>query len=287
MLVYLLPVMTTTQQERALLANFLRTRRMRVSPTEFGFEIGRRRTPGLRREEVAQIAGMSVTWYTWLEQGRDVQASTQVLERIAYALRLEPHETRYLLTLAKVAPEANHQPQNNVITPTIRQLIDHQGLYPAYVLGRYWDFLAWNTAANRLFGNLDALPDPQRHMVGYVFLRPETRSLLPDWEARAQAITAEFRADCSQYAADSYFNQMVESIRAASPDFERMWGRHDVRPRVGGQRTFMHPQVGFLTLEQVTLTVSNVPDIKVVVLMSAGDEEPMHKLRLLSADEQP
>lgn len=276
--------MTTTQQERALLANFLRTRRMRVSPTEYGFELGRRRTPGLRREEVAQIAGMSVTWYTWLEQGRDVQASSQVLERIAFALRLEPHETRYLLTLAKVAPEASHQPQNSVISPTVCQLIDHQGPYPAYVLGRYWDFLAWNVAANRLFGNLDTLPDPQRHMIGYVFLRPETRSLLPDWEARAQAITAEFRADCSQYAADGYFNQMVDSIRAASPDFDRMWGRHDVRPRVGGQRTFAHPQVGFLVLEQVTLTVSNVPDIKVVVLMPTNDEESTNKLRLLTTE---
>jgi transcriptional regulator with XRE-family HTH domain len=269
------PIMTLTVSERQLLANFLRTRRERLSPAVYGYEGPRRRTPGLRREEVAQIAGISTTWYTWLEQGREIHTSAQVLERIAFALRLEPHETRYLFTLAKLTPEAGtapHAPPTNLgmssaITPAIRYLLDHQGNCPAYVLGRYWDFLAWNTAADSLFGGLGDLPEAQQHMIGYVFLRAATRLLLPDWEARAQAITAEFRADCSQYAADPYFVQLVKRYREASPEFERMWEQHDVRPRTGGRRTFNHPKVGALTLEQVTLMVSNAPDIKVVILL--------------------
>lgn len=259
--------MTPTQHERDLLANFLRTRRARLSPAAFGFETARRRTPGLRREEVAHIAGISVTWYTWLEQGREVQASAHVLERIAYALRLEPHETRYLLTLAKVGATGVRPAGSATFPPALRHLLDHQEPYPAYVLGRYWDFLAWNAAADALFGGLGGLPDPQRHMIGYVFLRPETRALLPDWEARAQSITAEFRADCSQYAADPHFVALVDYYRVASRDFDQMWQRHDVRPRTGGRRTFTHPHLGAVAFEQVTLLVSSAPDIKLVVLL--------------------
>lgn len=261
------------QQERQLLADFLRTRRARVSPAEYGLDFGRRRTPGLRREEVADIAGISPTWYTWLEQGRDVQASAQVLERIAFALKLEPHETQYLLTLANVAPEhdgtqaASTQTRESV-TSAVRQLLDHQQAYPAYVLGRFWDFLAWNEAADQLFGGFSTMSEAHQNMISYVFLRPETRTLLPNWGDRAQAITAEFRADCSQYAADPYFVQRVDRFKAQSLEFAEMWERHDVRPRVGGLRTFNHPSQGWLEYEQVTLTISNVPGIKIVVLLT-------------------
>lgn len=252
--------------ERKLLGQFLRSRRERLSPEAVGLPGGRRRrTPGLRREEVAQLAGVSVTWYTWIEQGRDIRCSGQVLESLARVLQLPPHEKGYLFTLAGQQPEPSPPQTVEAVDPTLQHILDHQGCYPAYVMDHYWFILAWNRAALRLFGDFEAMLPEERNMVWYTLVRPETRRLVVDWAERARRLIAEFRADCSPYAADPELTGLLERLKAKSPDFARWWSQHDLEQRDGGRRDFNHPKVGRLALTQTTLRLSHQPQIKLVL----------------------
>jgi transcriptional regulator with XRE-family HTH domain len=263
--------------DRVTLGDFLRTRRARVSPAEVGLPTThRRRTPGLRREEVAQLAGVSATWYTWLEQGRDIRVSLQVLESIARALHLEPHETKYLIELAN---DSAHIPQTPpAINPVLQQILDHQGSYPAYLLNRSWDVIAWNYAALRLFGDFAAMPDQERNLLWYMFARPATRNLVVDWEERAQRLLAEFRADTYPYQSEGWFTTFVHSLAEASPEFAQGWDRHNVLVRAGGRRDFQHPLVGYLVLEQTTFYLSQAPEIKLVLHVPLDEHDSAQKL---------
>ncbi len=265
--------------DRVTLGNFLRTRRARLTPSEVGLPVThRRRTPGLRREELAQLAGVSAKWYTWLEQGRDIRVSTQVLESIARALRLEPHETRYLFELANEPLHFEQAPP--ALNPVLQEILDHQGSYPAYLLNRSWDVITWNRAARQLFGDFAAMPDQERNLIWYMFARPDTRPLVVNWEERAQRLLAEFRADTYPYHAEAWFVGFVRDLAQASPEFAEWWDRHDVLVRAGGRREFQHPTVGYLVLEQTTFNLSQAPEIKLVLHVPL-DEDAAHKLRLL------
>ncbi len=259
-----------TEQQRHLLGTFLRTRRERLTPSQAGLDSGaRRRTSGLRREEVAQLAGISVTWYTWIEQGRDVQCSAQVLESLARVHRLQPHEKAYLFSL--VGLHATHPPQTIAVSPILQNLLAHQGHYPAYIMGRYWQLLAWNQAASALFGDFDSMPLAEQNMVAYVFLRPETRAFLLNWEERAERLVAEFRIDCRAYLDDPYLIEMVGQVGATNPDFKRYWDNHNVQMRDGGRRDFIHPIAGHLVFHQTTLRLSNDDDMKVIIHTPQSD----------------
>jgi len=271
------------QQERKLLGEFLKTRRERLSPEQFGLPAGqRRRTPGLRREEVAQLAGVSVTWYTWIEQGRDIGFSAEVLESLARVFQLLPHEKEHLFTLAG---KQSGQPQiadDGGITPSLQQILDHQQHYPAYLMDRYWNIPAWNQTACTLFGDFAKMPKFERNMVWYTLVRPETRQLVINWEQRAQRLIAEFRADCSKYLTDPWLKEFLNRLNEQCPEFDQWWSQYDILTREGGRRDFDHPEVGRLALEQTTLRLGHRPDIKLVIHVPLPEFETEDKLcRLL------
>lgn len=252
------------QTRRAELGRFLRSHRERLAPQSLGLEPGtRRRTPGLRREELAQLAGVSATWLTWIEQGRDVSVSAAALGRLARVLRFTPAERAYLFDLAdRRDPEA---PATSAEMPPALDAIVATIASPAYVLDRDWNALAWNLAAARLFAGW--LDGDERNLLRYVFLDPVARQLIADWETRALRLAAEFRADYSRHLAAPATRTLVDALRAESPFFEKAWQAHAVTEREGGERTFNHPADGFLRYEQTTFLLAPHPEVKLVVLV--------------------
>jgi transcriptional regulator with XRE-family HTH domain len=270
------------KQERKLLGEFLKTRRERLSPEQFGLPAGqRRRTPGLRREEVAQLAGVSVTWYTWIEQGRDIGFSAEVLESLARVFQLLPHEREHLFALAGKQPGRAQIADNGGTTPSLQQILNHQRHYPAYLMDRYWNIPAWNQVARALFGDFGTMPKPERNMVWYTLVRPETRRLVINWEQRAQRLIAEFRADCSKYLTDPWLKDFLNRLNEHCPEFNQWWSQYDILTREGGRRDFDHPTVGRLALEQTTLRLGHRPDVKMVIHVPLPEFDTEDKLRHL------
>ena len=258
------------ETKRRELGDFLRAHRARLTPTSLGLPTGmRRRTPGLRREEVAQSCGMSATWYTWLEQGRDVSASATALSTLARTLQLTPAERAYLFELAgKRDPSlpAPHEDDGGMDASASLGRAVAAINTPAYILDSLWNARAWNKQAARLFvGWLDGSSD--RNLLRYVFLSPTARNVIPDWQARARRVLAEFRADSSRHLEDASLQALVDDLRRRSRFFARCWSEHAVMDRTGGERTFDHPRQGRLFYEQVAFTVANRPDFKLVMLV--------------------
>ena len=260
-------MLTIPEPRRRELGEFLRSHRERLTPAMLGLEPGvRRRTPGLRREEIAQLAGVSATWVSWIEQGRDITVSAAALGRLSRALRLAPPERAYLFDLAgrrdpDATPIAHAAPAEGLadITAAI--------ISPAYVLDRGWNALAWNASAADLFvGWLDG--DADRNLLRYVFLDPAARTLIADWEERARRLAAEFRADYSRDLADPAIHALVDTLRRQSPFFDAAWRAYTVTDREGGLRTFHHPTAGFLRFTQTTFLLARHPEVKLVVLVA-------------------
>jgi transcriptional regulator with XRE-family HTH domain len=235
-----------------------------------GLEPGaRRRTPGLRREEIAQLAGVSSTWVSWIEQGRDITVSAAALGRLARALRLVGAERAYLFDLAgrrdpEAAPVVEDAP-----TEGLADIVRTIGS-PAYVLDRSWTALAWNAAATQLFvGWLDG-EEAERNLLRYVFLAPAARELIADWEERARRLAAEFRADYSRDIADPAIHALVDGLRRESAFFDAAWRAYMVTDREGGVRTFNHPTDGFVSYRQTTFLLARHPEVKLVVLVGTG-----------------
>jgi transcriptional regulator with XRE-family HTH domain len=252
---------------RKELGEFLQVLRGRSSPQAFGFPAGaRRRTAGLRREEVAQLAGISPTWYTWLEQGREVNVSADVLARLAQALQLTRTERAYLFEMAgRRDSAASESPADDAPAALLASLDDIA--IPAYIMGRHWDILGWNAAAAVLFSGWLDQPHSQRpNLLRFVFLEPVARSLLVDWDVRARRITAEFRADCRTRLDEPALQKLVEDLTQASPEFAQFWKQHDVLERQGGQRDFRHPKRGLISYRQLTLHPVEQEQLKLVLL---------------------
>jgi transcriptional regulator with XRE-family HTH domain len=251
-------------ESRHALAAFLRAHRERIRPPAAQ---GRRRTPGLRREEVAEASGVSTTWYTWLEQGREVSASPAALARIAEALQLAAAERVYLFELAgrrdPAAPEPHEELPSQVLA-----LPGHLAI-PAYVLDRTWTARAWNAGAARLFaGWLDG--DHDRNLLRYIFLSPSSRRLIDGWEERGRRVVAEFRADYSRQVGDAAINALAGELSRQSPAFMRCWQEQAVLKREGGERRFNHPQDGPCRFLQSTMVLASDAGIKLVTLEPAG-----------------
>lgn len=262
--------MTPTAEQRRLLGAFLRAKREKLAPADVrahGGGVRPRRTPGLRREEVAQLCGMSPTWYTWLEQGREVSASAQALARIAEALHLTSAERAYVFELTrKRDPEAaaeNGEPGET--TPSSLIAAVNAIADPAYVLDASWNVCAWNEPALRLFSRW--LESGERNLLRFVFLDESARGFIRDWDHRAQRLVAEFRADTAARAHDEDVASLVQTLRSASPRFAQLWDDHSVLARDGGAREFNHPDEGVLRFEQITFVPAAHPTYKLVMLL--------------------
>ncbi|GAB7128419.1 helix-turn-helix transcriptional regulator [Silvimonas sp. JCM 19000] len=251
--------------QRQALGAFLMATRQKCQPAAFGFPHGqRRRTQGLRREEVAQLADISPTWYTWIEQGREINVSGKALDRLALALRMDKTQRAYLFELAGQHDPNAPQAADEIAPLALQQIVDDFAM-PAYVLGRFWDVLAWNGGARDLFGDwLDAALAP--NLLRFVFLDPHARSLVQDWETRAQRIAAEFRADSRDHLEDPAFHQLLTELQQGSPEFAQYWKRYDVLERHGGERGFNHPARGALALRQMTFQLVDQEHLKLVLL---------------------
>jgi len=247
------------------LGGFLRARRAALRPPDVGLPAGaRRRTPGLRREEVALLAGVSVSWYTWLEQGRAVNASAEVLDALARVLRLDPVEHAHLHALAGRGHRPAPVPSQEV-PPALRDMLAALEPHPAYVLGPAWHYLAWNAAHARLFPQLEGLPAHERNLVWLVFTHAAARTLIADWEDEARRVLSQFRADTAPHRGARAVTDLVARLREASPEFRAWWPRHDVAGFATRTRRFRHPVAGPLEFAHLQLTPDGAPGLRVVV----------------------
>ncbi|MEV0371188.1 helix-turn-helix transcriptional regulator [Streptomyces sp. NPDC050636] len=256
------------QERRRYLGEFLRSRRERITPRQAGIPAGpRRRTPGLRREEVAQLSGVSVTWYTWLEQARDITVSRQVLMSLARALMLSSVECRHLFALAGVQPP--EQPSGRGPGPALQQLVDALEPHPAYLLDANWDLVGWNRAEAGLIGDPGQLTPSERNLIWLVFMDPAMRTLLADWSGQARNLLAQFRGDAQQRIGDARFERLTGELRQASVEFRAWWEAHDIAELGSSRREFAHPRVGLLTFDYVKLAALDAPGIKLFACMPA------------------
>ncbi|MGA4839939.1 helix-turn-helix domain-containing protein [Streptomyces sp. G45] len=272
---------------RAELSEFLRTRRARLKPGDVGLpSYGRhRRVPGLRREELAQLAGVSVAYYTRLEQGNGRNVSTEVLDAIARALRLTAAEHAHLTHLARpTAHKKKRVPPTQSLRPAVRQLLDAMDAVPAYVVGRRTDIVGWNRMAAAVFGDWAALPRERRNWARLVFLDQAVRELFADtWDQKASDIVSFLRMDAGCYPNDPLLSALVGELSVKSETFRRLWATHDVREKTHGTKQLRHPLVGELTLAFENLRFTDGTEQSLVTYHAEPGSPSAEALRLLAS----
>jgi transcriptional regulator with XRE-family HTH domain len=266
-----------------LLGTYLRDRRTKLDPAALGFTATRRRTPGLRREEVAQRANVSATWYTWLEQGRGGAPSPAVLERIAHALMLTDVEREHIFLLALGRPPEVHYQEADAVTPRLQRVLDALELSPALIKTPTWDLVAWNRAASVVLVDYDSLAAEDRNILRLIFCNPHVRAAQIDWESVARFAVVTFRADAARAGAAKNTQALVDDLCRTSPEFEAMWRDHDVRSYGGGTKQLRHPVAGLIGLEYSAFTVDGRPDLSMVIYNPATPEDAKRIAALIAA----
>jgi transcriptional regulator with XRE-family HTH domain len=267
------------ERRRAELADFLKKRRAAIKPEDVGLPNGgRRRTPGLRREEVAALAGVGATWYTWLEQGRDVRASLEVFEALAGALKLTPAERVHLILLGRGEEAPPCEQPAEKVSSAVRRLLENLGANPAYLLGRRWDYLAWNRAACAVFEDFGKLPKGARNHLWQTFTNPARRELVTDWDKSTRLLAAKFRADSAHHLGDPSFEQLIEALRNASPEFCKAWKRHEVERSGEGRKVLNHPVAGRLVFEHAVFHPQEAPEQRLILYSPTDEEDTRGKL---------
>ena len=255
----------TSPSQRAQLAEFLRNCRARLSPSAVGLPtVGRRRTPGLRREDVAALAGLSATWYTWLEQGRDVRASDRVLENLSRSLRLSPEERDYLFLLAQRRPAPIRLGGEQEVPDTVKRTLDALNV-PAEVITPRWDVVYWNAVYARCIRDYAQLPPERRNLMRILITSPEYQEDAEEYGVLARRITAKLKVDYSQADGDPAFDALIEEMSEASPLFRELWRGAEVRGRDEGVHLLKHPQLGGITFEHTSYVVEGAPSLRVVI----------------------
>jgi transcriptional regulator with XRE-family HTH domain len=256
-----------------LLGAYLKDRRAKLDPAALGFPLQRRRTPGLRREEVAQRASVSATWYTWLEQGRGGAPSADVVDRIARALMLTDVEREHLFLLALGRPpEVRYQGAEGV-SPRLQRVLDSLEISPAYVKTPAWDVVAWNRAAATVLTDYGSLDLKQRNLLRIVFLNPHVRTKQPDWDGVARFVVGAFRADVARAGAEKSVAGLVDELRRESAEFAALWRDHDVRDTYEGPKRIRHPTAGLIALDYSTFAVDGRPDLSLVIYNPATPKD--------------
>jgi transcriptional regulator with XRE-family HTH domain len=265
------------------LGTYLKDRRAKLDPAAFGLPLQRRRTPGLRREEVAQRAHVSATWYTWLEQGRGGAPSADVLDRIARALMLTDVEREHLFLIALGRPPEVRYHATEGVTPRLQRLLDALELSPAIVKTPTWDVVAWNRAAAVVLTDYGALAPEQRNILRLVFCDPRVRAAQFDWDSVARFVVAAFRADAARAGATAKVEALVDELSRLSPEFAAMWRDNDVRSYGEGLKRMRHPIAGPIAFEYSAFAVDGRPDLGMVVYNPATPEDAQRIKALIKA----
>lgn len=266
--------MRTLERTRTELTEFLRSRRERLAPEDVGLPAGRRRrTPGLRREEVAALAGVGVTWYTWLEQGRQIGVSAEFLDNLARVLKLDAAERRHLFLLAHERPPAEPGKTFCTVPPLARRLVEDLAPHAAYIINLRWDVLAYNEPADVLFG-FGRHGESDRNMLRLLFTDPVLRDAIVDWDEQAPAMLASFRRDFAAAREDADVKGLVAELEAVSPEFKRWWRSQDVHAPCTGTR-MIRVEGQPAAFEHTSLTVDGGQHLRMVVYASAREVESM------------
>jgi transcriptional regulator with XRE-family HTH domain len=256
------------------LGTYLRHRRMKLDPVVLGFPSGRRRTPGLRREEVAQRANISPTWYTWLEQGRGGAPSADVLNRISRALMLTDVEREHLFLLGLGRPPEVRYRKNDAVTPRLQRVLDALDPSPALIRTAIWDVVAWNRAATAMLMDYGSLPPEQRNILRFIFLDPRARAAQYDWESVARVVLGAFRVDAARAGAAAEVEPLIDELSRLSPEFRAMWADNDVHGAHGEAiKHIRHPVLGPLGFEYSAFAVDGRTDLSMVVYNPATPED--------------
>ena len=263
-----------------LLGTYLKDRRSRLDPASFGISATRRRTPGLRREEVAQRACVSATWYTWLEQGRGGAPSAAVLDRIARALMLTDVEREHIFLLGLGRPPEVRYHATEGITPRLQRVLDALELCPAVVRTCTWDVVAWNRAASVVLADYAALPVEQRNVLRLLFGNPHVRERQLDWKSVARFAVAALRADAARAGASNELEALIDELSRTSPEFVEMWSDHDVRSFGEGTKHVRHSGIGLIAMEYSSFAVDGRPDLSMVI-HNPTTREDADKVRML------
>ena len=253
----------TTSENK--LGTYLMDRRIRLDPAALGFSMSRRRTPGLRREEVAQRAHVSATWYTWLEQGRGGAPSADVLNRLARALMLTDAEREHLFLLGLGRPPEARYKAVSGITPRLQRVLDVLEFSPALIRTATWDVVAWNSAATVVLGDYSKMEPSQRNVLRLIFSNSRVRSAQYDWESVARFVVAAFRAETARAGATENVRALVDELSRISPEFANMWKDNEVRTHGEGTKQLRHPTAGNIELEYSAFAVDGRPDLTLVI----------------------
>jgi len=252
-------------ESQNLLGTYLRDRRAKLDPATFGFSLNRRRTPGLRREEVAQRANVSATCYTWLEQGRGGAPSADVLDRIARAMMLTDVEREHIFLLGLGRPPEVRYEAGHGITPRLQRILDALDVCPAFIKTPTWDVVAWNAAAAAVLTDYARLAPEQRNIIRLIFRDSHVRARQDNWSNVARFVVAAFRADVARAGATNAVQGLVDDLCRQSPEFAAMWRDNDVRAHGDGTKTLHHPAIGPLQMEYSAFAVDGRPDLGMVV----------------------
>jgi len=265
------------------LGTYLKDRRARLDPATFGFPLKRRRTPGLRREEVAQRANVSATWYTWLEQGRGGAPSSDVLDRIARAMMLTDVEREHLFLLGLGRPPEVRYRAPDGITPRLQRVLDTLEHSPAFIRTATWDVIAWNRAAAAVLTDYSMLPEGQRNVLRMMFRDSRVRAAQSNWQSVARFVVASFRADVARAGAARNVQSLVDELCATSPEFAAMWRDNDVQSHGDGVKVLHHPVAGPLSMEFSAFAVDGRPDLTMVIYNPATPKVAERIRKLIKA----
>lgn len=274
--------MSETATAENLLGTYLKDRRTRLDAAAFGFAGSRRRTPGLRREEVAQRANISPTWYTWLEQGRGGAPSADVLDRIARALMLTDVEREHLFLIGLGRPPEVRYQVSEGVSPRLQRVLDALEVSPALVRTATWDIVAWNRAASVVLTDYGAIPPGQRNILRFIFSDPRVRAANHDWDSVARFVVAAFRADAARAGAVSHVADFVDELCRTSPEFAALWRDNDVRHHGDGTKRLRHPVHGTMSFEYSSFNVEGRSDLSMIVYNPAAPEDAERIKKLLA-----
>ncbi|MEA5077619.1 MAG: helix-turn-helix transcriptional regulator [Anaerolineaceae bacterium] len=264
------------------LADFLKTRRQNISPEQVGLpKISNRRTPGLRREEVAQLSGVGLTWYTWLEQGRPIHVSASIVESLSRALLLDNSERKHLYLLANQPFPCDLVGSENPIRPALLHFVESQMFCPSFITDLRWNIIKWNYAADLVFTNLAQTNAKERNIVRMIFTDQDYKKLSIDWSTNAKRLLANFRASCGEYIDDPWLTSFIEDLQRRSPDFLEWWSLHEIDDSHEIYNKLNHPTVGKLEFEVNNFTITDDPALRLIIHVPSPQTDTAAKMRLL------